>query len=191
MDTNNLSVARQRRLEELRAKYPKPVPPRCPTPHKAFVNLSLRFEFTTFTQEEADKAAFDWMWHMDSAITRFLLSRYGKDGLREVSAWIRARGYSAKAGESTIEDEEPMISWLNELYELTQIEAAGLPWDSVAVIGREYERLLDYVQQHYTLTLTTDGWIATPKPNWRETCAECGSIYVVDGVKCGMCADGL
>lgn len=84
-----------------------------------------------------------------------------------------------------------MITWLNELHELSQMEPSGLPWDSVAIIRREYQQLLEYVRCHFDLELTSDGWIATPKPHWRETCLECGSRYVVDGVKCRSCADGL
>lgn len=84
-----------------------------------------------------------------------------------------------------------MIAWLNELHELTQRDVSDLPWESMAVIRCEYENVLDYVRHHYTLELTSDGWIATPKPNWRETCARCGSGYVVDGVRCRSCADGL
>lgn len=85
-----------------------------------------------------------------------------------------------------------MFSWLNELYELTQLEPVGLPWDSVAIIRREYQNLLDYCKHHYDMKLTSNGqWIGTPKPNWRKTCSECGSGYVVDGVRCASCADGL
>ena len=61
-----------------------------------------------------------------------------------------------------------LFTWLNELYELTQLDPSGLPWDSQAVIRHEYQRLLDYAKCHYILKLTEDGWI-----------------------DCGMCADGL
>ncbi len=84
-----------------------------------------------------------------------------------------------------------MFTWLNKLYELSQWEKDGLPWDSVAIIRQEYRNLLEYYKHHYTMTLTSDGWIGEPKPNWRQTCIECGSTYVVDGVRCACCADGL
>ncbi len=84
-----------------------------------------------------------------------------------------------------------MFSWLNELHELTQREPRDLPWDSVAIVRREYTDLLNYYKRHYDMELTDDGWVGRPKPNWQRTCVECGSNYVVDGQRCACCADRL
>lgn len=84
-----------------------------------------------------------------------------------------------------------MFSWLNELYELSQMHIDGLPWDSVAIVRREYTNLLSWFKHHYDMKLTSDGWIGTPKPNWCKTCADCGSAYVADGQRCKSCADRL
>jgi hypothetical protein len=88
-----------------------------------------------------------------------------------------------------------MISWLNELRELIEAYEQTppiLPWDSVAIVKREYEHLLEYMRHHYILTdLGSEGWYAEPKKDWRKTCFDCGSVYVIDGVRCGMCHDGL
>jgi hypothetical protein len=88
-----------------------------------------------------------------------------------------------------------VISWLNELRELIEAyekRSPALPWDSVYPIKREYQNVLEYVKHHYILTdLGEAGWYAEPKQNWRGTCLDCGSLYVIDGLRCSMCADGL
>lgn len=80
-----LSEERQRRLAELRAKYPKPVPSPSPEHHTTSLTLSLRFEYKVLSQEEADKAAYDWIWKQGHDISNLLMNRYAKDGLRGVS----------------------------------------------------------------------------------------------------------
>jgi hypothetical protein len=62
-----------------------------------------------------------------------------------------------------------MISWLNELRELIELYEQTppiLPWDSVAIVKREYERLLEYMRYHYILTDLgpEEGWYCEPKP---------------------------
>ena len=82
-----LSDERTRRLAELRAKYPKPAPePESkPSRHTASVTVTLRFEYKSLSQEEAEEAAFHWMWDKGYEVTTLLYDRYCKDGLRDIT----------------------------------------------------------------------------------------------------------
>ena len=88
MDEQWLADEKHRRLQELRAKYPKPEPVReyGPETYSTYVELILRFDFKAKSQEEAERLAFQWMWEKSAGASDHLMKTFARDGLRSVGA---------------------------------------------------------------------------------------------------------